>query len=202
MISIQLLKYLLISSFLLIGGCNQPESKPAVFNVPKPVTAVQLIIPGKSIGKITLNENAELVFKKLGKPDAGDAAMGKSVATWYANHDSASYQTQIFCSRQMGTAHENTNSIKQIRITSPYFKTVNGIGAGSMLKQINAFFIVKKTLTYKENKQQFFVYDTIKGIAFEVAANGKCVGIIVYLPENAGNITYLPFRSVQQILSK
>ncbi len=190
--TMQLLNYL-IGYLMLFGACHPPQSGHTVFTILKTVPTAQLIVPGKSIGQTRLNENAGLVFKRLGKPDDGDAAMGKSLATWYASHNPSGYQTQVFCSRYMG-GDENVSRVKQIRVTSPYFKTANGIGAGSTLKQINASFKVRKTLAYIENKQSFFVYDTNKGIAFEIAANGKCVGVIVCLPGDQGGFTYLPFH--------
>lgn len=194
MISMILLKYLLLNSCMLLNIYNCPNPEDAVFTTQKSVSAAQLIVRGKSIGQTKLNEDAKLVFQRLGKPDGGDAAMGKSLAVWYANHNPQGYQTQIFFSRQMGAADENVSRVKQIRVTSPYFKTVNGIGAGSTLKQIHASFKVKKTASYKEKKQSFSVYDTDKGIAFETAATGKCVGVIVYLPEDRGGFTYFPFH--------
>lgn len=200
MLTVQLLKHLLIYGFLLICGWIQPELKRAVFIAQKPVTAAQLIAPGKSIGQTKLLEDAKVVFKRLGKPDSGDAAMGKSLSTWYANHNPKGYQTQIFCSRKMGSADETISRVIQIRITSPYFKTTNGIGVGSTLKQINASFTSKKTSSYQENKQTFFVYDSVKGIAFEVSAGGKCVGIIVHLLKDYGGTTYLPFHYNQKML--
>lgn len=197
----RLSKFLLILIFLLlINGCNQPKPAHAVFITQKSVTEAQLINPGKSIGKISLKEDAAEVYKLLGKPDSGDAAMGKSLSTWYANHDPKSYQTQIFCSRNMGNPDETISRVIQIRVTSPYFKTVNSIGVGSTLKQINASFINKKTSSYKENKQNFFVYDTDKGIAFEVSAEGKCVGIIIHLLNNYSGTTYFPFHNNQKML--
>jgi hypothetical protein len=60
----------------------------------KPVPLAQLIVPGISVGQTAINEGSEVVHKKLGKPDAGDAAMGKSVSIWYANHDTTGYVTK------------------------------------------------------------------------------------------------------------
>ncbi len=188
----RLLNHILYSCLLLLNASHQ--SKHAVFIALKPVPTARLIVPGKSIGQIKLYDNAELLLKKFGKPDAGDAAMGRSIATWYAGHKPSGYQTQVFCSRYMG-GDENVSRVKQIRVTSPYFKTANGIGVGSTLKQLNVSFRGRKTSTYKENKQLFFVYDSGKGIAFETSESGKCAGVIVYLPGDRGGFTYLPFHS-------
>ena len=63
----------------------------------KPITAKQLIIPGKSIGQTKVDESMETVFERFGRPDSSDAAMGSSLAVWYAGHDKAGYKTSIFC---------------------------------------------------------------------------------------------------------
>ena len=187
--------YLLVGFWLMFGFNNPSKNSHTVFTGQKSVPATQLIVPGKSIGQTKLKEDAVLVYKALGKPDFGDAAMGKSLATWYAAHNSSGYQTQVFFSRYMGGMDDITSRVKQIRVTSPYFKTVEGIGAGSTLKQIHTFFKVRKTAAFTENKQRYFIYDTHKGIAFESNASGKCTGVIVYLLGGRGGFTYLPFHS-------
>lgn len=189
----------------LFAACNQPQSKSTqtkkvadtVFSTiisaeEKLVSDAALIVPGKSIGKISLKENAEEVYKTLGKPDSGDAAMGKSLSTWYANHNPKGYQTQIFCSRNMGSPDETTNRVKQIRVTSPFFKTKEGIGTGAVLAQIQAKFKVIKTASFKNKKPPYTIFDNRKGIAFEVSG-GKCTAVIIYLPGDRGGITYLSF---------
>ncbi len=192
-------------SYLLLTACNQSQTKSTqtqnvadtVFNTAistaeKSVAAAALITPAKSIGKISLNENADLVYKALGKPDSGDAAMGKSLSTWYADHDPKGYQTQIFCARNMGNSDENISRVKQIRVTSPYFKSKENIGVGATLAQIEAEFKVVKTASYPTKKPPYQIYDDKKGIAFEIL-NGKCRAVIVYLPGDRGGITYLSF---------
>ena len=193
--------------YCLFVACNQPQTKSAqtkkvadtVFSTiisaeENRVPAATLIVPAKSIGHITLRENADSVYKQLGKPDSGDAAMGKSLSTWYANHDPKGYQTQVFCSRYLGSLDENISRVKQIRVTSPFFKTKEGIGAGATLAQIQAKFKVVKTALYPNKKPPYAIYDDKKGIAFEISG-GKCTAVIIYLPGDRGGITYLSFHS-------
>lgn len=192
-------------SIFLLTACNQSQTKSTqtknvadtVFNTAisteeKSVASAALITPAKSIGKISLNENAAAVYKDLGKPDSGDAAMGKSLSTWYADHDPKGYQTQIYCARNMGNADENVSRVKQIRVTSPFFKTKEDIGAGATLAQIQAKFKVVKTASYPTQKPPYEIYDGKNGIAFEIL-NSKCSAVIVYLPGDRGGITYLSF---------
>ena len=78
--------YLLIGFLLMFRFNDPPKPANTAFIAQKPVSVAQLVVPGKSIGQTKLKEDAVLVYKKLGRPDAGDAAMGKSLATWYAGH--------------------------------------------------------------------------------------------------------------------
>lgn len=160
----------------------------------QPVSADKLIIPGKSIGQTTLNEDAREVFKRLGKPDAGDAAMGKALSIWYAGHDTTGYQTMIYTTRQMGTENE-TSRVKQIRVTSPWFVTAEGIHSGSSLQEISKVFDVKKQATFTLNKQVYSIYRSAKGIAFEVDPQEVCKGIIVFDMVSEPGQMYLPFYS-------
>ena len=190
---------------LSFAACNQSPkgSKPEVDSTvtvavkdsgakAEPVPAAKLIIPGKSIGQTQINENGAKVFKLLGRPDAGDAAMGKSLSIWYANHDTTSYQTMIFSTRQMGTENEDSK-VKQIRITSPWFSTANGIHVSSTLQQIKQHYTVEKSAMVTKKDGKYTIYKTNNGIAFETNAQENCTAIIVYDPTFQPGQTYLPF---------
>ena len=45
------------------------------------VPSAQLIVPGKNIGQTYFGEDMRIVFKKFGKPDVSDAAMGASLTS-------------------------------------------------------------------------------------------------------------------------
>ena len=157
-----------------------------------------LIIPGKSIGKTKINEDAELVYKNLGKPDGGDAAMGKSVAIWYANHDSTGHSTAIYTTRNMGNSEAAL--IRQIRVTSPVFKTSEGLGAASDLSEIEKIFNLKEVEKYPDSGKQYQVYDAREGIAFEIGPNKKCVAVIVHEAGKTIPGTYLKFRTTNKFI--
>ena len=212
-----MLKHCLLAAIaILICGCmqNKPKSKATDTTTTevgisdttgeKPVPAEQLILPGQSIGTISINENADSVFRKLGKPDAGDAAMGKSLSTWYAKHDTSGYETQIFFSKQMGTADE-TSRVKQIRITSPWFKTTDYMGVGMHLQTIESKkeFSLKKSSQYTDEGKQFFIYDDADaGIAFEINDKNICTGIIIHEPGKDATSSYIAFHPNTQLIAK
>ncbi|WP_091378206.1 hypothetical protein [Mucilaginibacter mallensis] len=170
----------------------------------KPVPVEQLILPGQSIGTIDINENSDSVFRKLGKPDAGDTAMGKSLSTWYTKHDISGYKTQIFFSKQMGAADE-VSQVKQIRITSPWFKTMDYMSAGMHLQTIESKkeFNLKKSAQYTDGGKLYFIYDDADaGIAFEIDDKNVCAGIIIHEPRKDATASYIAFHPNTQIISK
>jgi len=160
----------------------------------KLVSTDKLITPGKSIGQTVLGQDAEAVFKRLGKPDAGDAAMGKALSIWYAGHDTTGHQTMIYTSRQMGTNDEAAR-VKQIRVTSPWFMTADGIHNGSTLQQIGKVYEVKKSATFTLKNETYTIYRSAKGIAFEIDPQEICKGIIVFDAASQPGQMYLPFYS-------
>lgn len=157
----------------------QKTEKPAI-------SADLLITPGKSIGQITVNEDFDNVQKRLGRPDFSDAAMGSALFTWYAGHDTASYQTSIFGHRNMGGKDENTLRVKKILVTSPDFKTADSVHTGIDLEAIKTHYNLTQKGQYKTAGYAVNIHaDTPKGIAFEInTKNNMCVGIMVFKPGN------------------
>ncbi len=132
------------------------------------------------------------VYQRLGKPDNGDAAMGSSMSTWYTHHQATGYQTSIFAGRNMGSADETTGRVKQIMITSPYFKTAQGLHTGLTYRQIAAVYHLKEVAVTGKSKQ-LTLYRAPGGISFEFGTDSLCKSIIV-LPANAANgNTYLNY---------
>jgi hypothetical protein len=139
-----------------------------------------VLVPGERLGHITLGLNADSVEPLLGMPDASDAAMGKAWLTWKGKENTAGPSLL-----QLYTTYKDTSmsvkTVKQIRTTSPYFKTVTGLHVGSTLAQLKAVFpALKKTDDYTEAGVQYELYDAVAaGIAFEMKA-GVCTGILVH----------------------
>jgi hypothetical protein len=157
----------------------------------KTVTATQLIIPGRSIGNIQLGEDVATVSTTLGRPDSSDAAMGSSLMVWFAKHNQAGYRTSVFAHRNMGAKDEIISRIQKILITSPEFKTADGLGIGSLEADIKISYDLKPTSDYKNKAGKVQVYtDLDKGISFEIDTTGKCVGIVVHKPHDTA-VAYL-----------
>ncbi|WDO11987.1 hypothetical protein MH928_11680 [Flavobacterium sp. WW92] len=144
---------------------------------PEIIDRKQLIIPGKSIGLTQLGQNAE-TLSSLEKPDFSDAAMGKAWATWYSK-DGQKKELNIYTTYKNSEMKEKV--IRQIRITSPEFKTSEGIAIGKSLNDIQKGFPkVKIVGEYNANGKAVQLYDDAdSGIAFEIE-NDLCIGIIIH----------------------
>ncbi|WP_154402490.1 hypothetical protein [Mucilaginibacter endophyticus] len=140
-----------------------------------------LITPGKSIGHIVLNDDAQNVINQLGKPDSSDAAMGSSLLVWFAGHNPAGNRTAVSTHHNMGGKDESVSHVQKILVTSPKFKTGDGVGVGSSKQEIQKTYTLKSTSTYNKAGEKVQVYtDLAKGISFEIDSNGKCIGVVVH----------------------
>jgi hypothetical protein len=148
---------------------------------PENATAAEwLIVPGKSVGHISLNQNTDSVLTTLGKPDHTDGAMGSSLLTWMGKNGDSTSRVTIFTQRDMGGPDESISHVKQMRITSPQFKTADGIGTSAPLTDLSAHYNIKAVDHYKQLK----VYDDLQhGIAFDVdSLTNRCVAISIHAP--------------------
>ncbi|MBC7937156.1 MAG: hypothetical protein H7Y86_17560 [Rhizobacter sp.] len=175
------------------------DSIMPVISVDSTASAVpdyKLIVPGKSIGITAIGQKSEETGKDLGTPDDGDAAMGKSLSTWYSKNNPA-YKTQVFSAIQMGK-EEDMPRVKSIRVNNPFFETASHLKAGSNLKEILAQFpAMLLTGSYESSaKKPIKLYDDSEaGIAFEIDETDTCVGINVHTKGEKAFMQYLPFES-------
>lgn len=142
------------------------------------------IIPGKRLGSIILNKNATAVLDSLGKPDSGDAAMGKAISTWGKGDDDL---LTLYTTTQMGV--ENFSRIKAIRSLSKDFKTEDNLGVSSSIEALKRYYRLDPAGKFTFDGKHYFLYTTHKGIAFEIGMNQKCHGILLY-PINAEPETF------------
>lgn len=154
-----------------------------------PVKASRLIVPGKSIGRTTINQTFEAVIKQLGEPANGDASMGgHSTSNWYSKpvihgKDTIIYETNVdFYTKNFGEEN-SVILVAHIRVTSPYFMTAKHVGVGSSLKTIKKYYPAAVKMSSDTDpgagKQTDTYTDEKKGIEFEVSG-GKCVAVKVY----------------------
>lgn len=183
--------FLIIVSVLF--ACHKKEAigttKPEVVvdTIPKTKPINLQIIPGQSIGNVSLEQNTnELSF--LGEPDLSDAAMGKAWLTWYSTNSklvSGKSEINIYTTYKNNEMKEKV--VRQIRITSPDFKTDSGIRVGMTFSQVQKTIANLDYIGHFKNPgttDNVELYDvTAIGIAFEILNNGSektCTAIIVH----------------------
>lgn len=125
------------------------------------IDTMALIIPGKSIGKIYLGEEATNL-NTLGKPDGGDAAMGKAWGIWYVP-DSKIQDYAIY------TSYRDTSmkikEVKQIRTENSKYKLANGLKVGSSLSELeNAYTDLLLVSSYVNSKKDTLKIYEVKNI--------------------------------------
>lgn len=156
-------------------------------SIPKEKPVNLEIIPGQSIGNVSLEQDSEtLAF--LGDADLSDAAMGKAWLTWYSANSklvNGKSELNIFTTYKDGDMKEKV--VRQIRITSPDFMTDSGIKTGMPFSEIEKLIPNPEYIGNFKNPgsaDRVELYDdTAMGIAFEILNTGSektCVAIIVH----------------------
>lgn len=160
---------------------------------PNPIPAVDAdweIIPGKKIGNTALGDDPDILLQRIGKPDASDAAMGKAWLVW--NGKDTDHTLAVFTT--YADSNMRRKAIRHIRVTSPRFRTPEGIHTGSTRSAIAAVFPQMKAadLPFTDAAPR---YDAVsKGISFEFSGNtgaATCTAILVYPPGDLPT-AYLP----------
>jgi hypothetical protein len=197
-------KYLILIALPLWCACNQsPNGAASTVHSPlvdslhkadtvvKPITQARVIIPGKSVGPISINGNADSLSSSMGKPDSSDAAMGASMMIWNVKYKKGTYKTIIYAHRNMGAKDENVSHIKAIFVSSPFYKTTDYSGTGSDLRDVRKFFKLKAHAIPGYTAKQLALYnDYNAGISFEADSNGHCHGVLVYAKGDS-SVTYI-----------
>jgi hypothetical protein len=182
------MKYLVLALVSLMFSCNKKETTTTISTTKLDTTTVKtsnpklLIVPGMSIGSISLEQKSEQLEDILGKPDLSDSAMGKAWLTWFTKvGDSITgHEINVYVAHQDGELKQQV--VRQIRVTSADFKTKSGICASQTLDEIQKQFPnVKASGKYDmESGQPVAVFDDVdSGIAFEFE-DSICTGVIIH----------------------
>ena len=157
-----------------------------------------LIIPGKSIGNISLGQNADGLQSILGKPDLSDAAMGKAWLTWFSKVSDTVTGNELNIYTEYKDDDLTEKVVRQIRITSNEFTTEGGIRTGMTLDDISRITRGELTLIGKfdtSTPNPVSVYDVVgEGIAFEIENDNKCSGIIIHEKGHKVSEEYITFH--------
>ena len=163
-------------------------------------TGSNLIVAGKSIGQTHLGRNGAVDLAKLPKADADDSGMGRYRSVWLSKARGGRTDTLYIYSvanDPRDIQPRNGVSIWLIRVTSPWYRTSDGLSTGSTLPRI-----LHRFPGARATDQSQTLYDDAKqGIAFEFAgratAGSPCIAIMVYPP---GNVNLATAQDVNEIL--
>lgn len=200
-------KSIILLLAITLVACNNKKAETETTVVGDPIKIVkpaqpkdhsQLIVPGRSVGKIMLGNPTE-TLSVLEKPDFSDGAMGKAWLVWYDKTDTSSKQTKLMIYTSYKDSELKEKVIAEIRINSGEYKTESGIGAGTSFEVIQKEFPkMKEFAKYKDQrlKKDIFIYDAEgSGIAFEFLSYegdyAKCVAVIVYPKDKKLNTDYI-----------
>lgn len=152
------------------------------------------IRPGVGIGTVGIGERVSTLH--LGPPTFGDGAAGTIWNTWNAGKPETG--TGIVHTVDV-LAHLGTGDhvVAIVRVTSPWFRTAAGLGAGSTYGALRkAFPAIRKVGAYSPHQVPITVAvydDRAQGIAFELLCDGKgsvgptarCLAVDVHAPGKA-----------------
>ncbi|WP_129714970.1 hypothetical protein [Pedobacter sp. SYP-B3415] len=171
---------------------------------PADVPEHRLVVPGAAVGHLAIGADMQAVLQKLGKPNAGDAAMGSAWSVWYHPDSTTSVNDD-----ELGIFSAYADSgmvrkeIRQIRVTSPDFRTDLGIGVGSSSAELRKLYPAAKPagrLLNKRLKDTLSVYDDAQqGIAFDVIRQ-RITGLSVHKKGVAFQQGYLTLNKEWQPL--
>ena len=191
----------IVAGILLASACTYDQAQVTDINKSEQtnasprntsIDAATLIRPGSGIGEVTLGANAERLYEKMGKPDVADAAMGKSIDTWYDDHDVKSYSLSVYTVRDLGKDNPPA-IIQQIRITAPQYRTDDRVGVGTSLSELQDRYKLEAGAGYHSEQKPVRVYTDTTGIAFEINEEDECIGVLVYPKGTLQAESYLKF---------
>ena len=166
---------LILIAFATLASCQSDSSKSVKLyqdttNV-SDIDAKLLIVPGKSIGRFSIGQNMAVVDSLKGKPDTSDAAMGKAWAIWYGKKSTGGKRNEIAIFSGYADSTMSSKAVKQIRVISDKFETVEGLNNGTLLSDFTTKYSdFKHVSTYVDDRlhDTILVYDSkAHGIAVE-----------------------------------
>jgi hypothetical protein len=154
------------------------------------------LVPGKSVGKIHLGEEAPDINIILGPPQLGDAAMCKSWSRW--QWGDPLHVLEVF--ESCDPKKDMKKTVQQIRFSGIPYETHDGISLKSTFEKIQETFAgLKAVATFKDKttgKQMIIMDQKRDGIAFvfnseDNQPQGNCQMIIVHQRGQDAISTYL-----------
>jgi hypothetical protein len=163
-----------------------------------------VITPGVGIGRVLLGQRLDEVHASLGAPKLSDAAMGgrvweiwRSGTAFDGKRQNGPEELEIYFTRERSDLG-GPSLVRQIRVSSPFFRTPSGVSIRSSFSEISESFPnlrIDEELTYAlsggRNEKEFEMFvDRTRGIAFEFrngasadpTVSGYCRAVHVFRP--------------------
>jgi hypothetical protein len=194
-------KWLLIIALGILFSCNADSSKSVKLGsdglAKAAVSSKLLIVPGKSVGDISIGENIVVVDSLLGIPDDGDAAMGKAWAIWNENDSTGKKIGEIAVYSSYADSTATSKAVKQIRVTGSAYQTAEQLTTEDLKSNFKAKYPdFKKVATFVNATvgDTISVYDSqSNGIAVEFL-RGISRAITVHAKGQPVNTSYLTIK--------
>jgi hypothetical protein len=162
-----------------------------------------LVVPGRSLGNITLGANAS-TLAAFGPATYSDAAMQKAWSTWRGSRPATgSAPTQLDVYTAPAGPNVDHHTVQVVRATSPWFHLANGLRPGARLSAIRQVYgQLPLATTYRVASHPRYLYDDVqRGVAFETdgtASGSRCQAVLVHLPGQAIAKAALPLAAYLQ----
>ena len=166
--------------------------------------ASAVVTPGVGIGRVLLGQRLDEVHASLGAPKLSDAAMGgrlweiwRSGTAFDGKRQNGPEELEIYFTRERSDLG-GPSLVRQIRVSSPFFRTPSGVSIRSSFSEISESFPnlrIDEELTYAlsggRNEKEFEMFvDRTRGIAFEFrngasadpTVSGYCRAVHVFRP--------------------
>jgi hypothetical protein len=117
------------------------------------------VVPGQRIGWIEIGMSRQTVQGKLGKPSGTYSLTGKGARGDYWLSSDNSNTLRVF--------YNGAGRVSQISVTSPNFKTPEGLSTRSGLAEIRRAYKNLKVLKVSARGDIDYYYDSRRGLAFE-----------------------------------
>ncbi len=177
----------------MLAACAQPSSqKAAKEKIAVPAAGrLSILTPGESAGKLRIHQDIDSVFNILGKPDDGDAAMGKAWGIWHGEDTLAVYSSYA-------DSTMSRRITRQIVVTGDDYRTADGLGVNTPLATVrNSFPSLQPAAAYVSDpgNDTLWVYDAeAAGIAFDFRkreGDTLCTAVTIHEPYEPVTATYL-----------
>ncbi len=175
------------------GTPDATEKKP-----PPLIDTVGTFIPGKSLGSITLGENATSAFQGLDSLTYTKATGGQSTSAYVIDDNGTPANLDVMTAPDSNSM--NIQRVILIRCTAGKYKNARGQGVGTPLRELGETYALRPIATFSQEGKASSLYGSEQGVFFEFHKDSICRATVVgpanSNPEKLYQALYNNFTSV------